>query len=124
MLNAFFWITVIIVISAIIEMVRRKTIREKYGFVWLTIAFLISLGAIFPNYVNKLSIFLGFQYLSNFVLFFFSIINLLLIMQLTLALGKNEQQSQTLAEEIALINQKIAELEYIEKDFSVKSIEQ
>lgn len=124
MLNAFFWITVVIVISAIIEMVRRKTIREKYAFVWLTIAFLISLGAIFPNYVNKLSIFLGFQYLSNFVLFFFSIINLLLIMQLTLALGKNEQQSQTLAEEIALINQKIAELEYIEKDFSVKSIEQ
>lgn len=111
MLNAFFWITVVIVISAIIEMVRRKTIREKYAFVWLTIAFLISLGAIFPNYVNKLSIFLGFQYLSNFVLFFFSIINLLLIMQLTLALGKNEQQSQTLAEEIALINQKIAELE-------------
>lgn len=91
-------------------MIRRKAIREKYAFVWLSIALLISLGAIFPNFVNRLSQFLGFQFLSNFVLFFFSIINLLLIMQLTLSLGKNEQQAQTLAEEIALLNSKVTEL--------------
>jgi len=115
MLNTFFWITVVIVIVSIFEMIRRKAIREKYAFVWLLIASLIALGAIFPNFVNRLSLFLGFQYLSNFVLFFFSIINLLLIMQLTLSLGKNEQKSQTLAEEIALINGKLDKL--------IKSIE-
>jgi hypothetical protein len=63
-------------------------------------------AAIFPENVNKLSSLLGFQYLSNFVLFFLSIINLFIAMQLSLSIGKSENQIQTLAEELALLKSK------------------
>lgn len=110
MLSTFFWLVVVIVISIIFEMVRRKVIREKYAFVWLSIAVIISIGAIFPKFVNKISFLLGFQYLSNFVLFFLSVMNLLLIMQLTLSLGKVENESRDLAEEVALLRGKLENL--------------
>lgn len=70
-------------------------------------ALIIVAGSLFPNIVNEISKKLGFQYLSNFVLFFFAIINMLIAMQLSLSIGKAENQIQNLAEEIALLNQKI-----------------
>lgn len=108
MLNLTFWTVVVILIVAIIELLRRKVIREKYAIVWLLMAFLLVGGALFPNLVNQISRNLGFQYLSNFVLFLFAVINLLIAMQLSLSLGKVENQAQTLAEEIALIKESIS----------------
>jgi hypothetical protein len=66
-------------------------------------------GALFPNLVNQFSRLLGFQFLSNFVLFIFGIINLFIAMQLSLSIGKAENQIQTLAEEIALLKLKAHE---------------
>jgi hypothetical protein len=71
-------------------------------------ALLLVAGAVSPSSVNQLSKFLGFQYLSNFVLFIFAVINMFIAMQLSLSLGKVENQVQTLAEEIALLNEKIS----------------
>jgi hypothetical protein len=108
MLNVTFWAIVIVLIFAIIELLRRKVIQEKYAIVWLIMALLLVAGAVSPSSVNQLSKFLGFQYLSNFVLFIFAVINMFIAMQLSLSLGKVENQVQTLAEEIALLNEKIS----------------
>jgi hypothetical protein len=105
MLNYTYWVIVIILIGSIFELLRRKVLREKYAIVWLVMALMLIAGALFPNLVNRLSRQLGFQYLSNFVLFLFAVINLLIAMQLSLSLGKVENQAQTLAEEIALIKE-------------------
>ena len=106
MLNTTFWLIVILLIGAIMELLRRKVVREKYAIVWLVMASLIIFGALFPNLINQFSKSLGFQYLSNFVLLFFGLINLLIAMQLSLSIGKAENQIQTLAEEIAILKAK------------------
>lgn len=106
MLNTTFWLIVILLIGAIMELLRRKVLREKYAIVWLVMAALIIIGALFPNLINQFSKSLGFQYLSNFVLLFFALINLLIAMQLSLSIGKAENQIQTLAEEIAILKAK------------------
>ena len=106
MLNATYWVVVVLLLSSIIELLRRKFLREKYAIVWLAMAVALLAAAIFPENVNKLSSLLGFQYLSNFVLFFLSIINLFIAMQLSLSIGKSENQIQTLAEELALLKSK------------------
>lgn len=100
------WLVILTVLLIIFELLRRKVIREKYAVVWLFVAALIIVGALFPNQVNKVSQILGFQVLSNFVLLFFGVITLFIVMQLSLALGKVEDQTQTLAEEIALLKNK------------------
>lgn len=110
MLNSTFWIIVILLLGSILELLRRKVLREKFAIVWLALALALMIGAIFPNLVNEISRNLGFQYLSNFVLFIFGVINFLIAMQLSLSISKSETQIQTLAEEVALINSKLDSL--------------
>lgn len=110
MLNLTFWIVVILLVVIVIEMLRRKVLLEKYAIVWIVTATLFMFGALFPEVVNRLSKFLGFQFLSNFVLFLFSVINLFIAMQLSLSLSKAEHQNQTLAEEVGLLNMKLKNL--------------
>lgn len=107
MLNTTYWIVVILLLISIVELLRRKVLREKYAVVWLGLATLLILGAIYPEKVNQLSRAIGFQYLSNFVLFIFIILNIFISMQLSLSIGKAENQIQSLAEEIAIINAKL-----------------
>lgn len=106
MLNSTFWIIVVLLLGSIIELLRRKVLREKFAMVWLSLAIALILGALFPDLVNKLSRYLGFQYLSNFVLFFFGVLNFLIAMQLSLSISKSENQIKTLAEEVAILNSK------------------
>lgn len=96
------WTVVVILLVFIFELLRRKVIREKYAVVWLVLGFTLMFGIVFPDSINKLSQLLGFQFLSNFVLFVFVVINLMISMQLTLSLGKAENQIQNLTEELAL----------------------
>ncbi len=107
MLNLTFWFVVIFLLIAIFELLRRKVLREKYAVVWLGLGALLILGALLPEKVNQLSRLLGFQYLSNFVLFIFIILNIFISMQLSLSIGKAENQIQTLAEEVAILKSKL-----------------
>lgn len=90
-------------------MLRRKTLREKYAIVWLGMAGAILVSAAFSNLLNQISRFLGFQFLSNFVLLLFGLVNLIVAMHLSVVVGKTEDQNQTLAEEVALLKAKISE---------------
>lgn len=102
-----FWIALSLILFSIFELLRRKFISEKYAIVWIALGFMLILGAVLPDQVNKISQFLGFQVLSNFVLFIFALVNLFIIMQLSFGLGKTESQIQTLAEELALLKSTI-----------------
>ncbi len=96
-------------IALIVTLIRKKTLAEKYALTWLVMAVLILIGTTFSNKINELSKILGFQYLSNFILLVFGIINLIIIMQLSVILGKVEDQNQELAAEIALIKDKFSD---------------
>ena len=100
-------VTVIVTLVLIFELLRRKALREKYAFVWLMTALLILIGSIFPNAVFQLSAALGFETFSNFVLVFSGLIIVFITMQLSLELGKIEDQNQRLAEELALLRLKL-----------------
>lgn len=110
-MNLTYWLVVFILIFSIFEMLRRNVLEEKYAIVWLFLGTTIIVGAIFPETLYKLSRFMGFQVLSNFVLFFFGLINLLIVMQLSLTLGKSEKAIQELAQEIGLLKSELEELQ-------------
>lgn len=87
----------------VLELLRRRALREKYAAIWLVTGGLTVVGAFAPGVVHKISSALGFEVASNFVFFSIIVLLLLVLMQVTLELGKVEGQIQTLAEEIALI---------------------
>lgn len=97
---------VLAVLIVIFEMLRRKVLREKFAIIWLTTAIVTIVASLFPYEVNRLSRILGFQTLSNFIFLILGIVNLLVLMHLSLIVGKTEDQVQTLAEEIAILKDK------------------
>ena len=102
-------VTILITLVFIFELLRRKALREKYAFVWIVTALVLIVGSLFPELAIKMSNALGFATIASFLMVFFGIIILFITMQLSLELGKVEDQNQRLAEELALLKMESAE---------------
>ena len=109
MLTVTMGVTIFFTVIFVFELLRRKALREKYAFVWIVTALLLVVGALFPNLAIRLSTFLGFATIASFLMVFFGLIMLFITMQLSLELGKVEDQNQRLAEELALLKLKSVE---------------
>jgi hypothetical protein len=109
MLKVTIGVTIFFTLVFIFELLRRKALREKYAFVWIVTALLLIVGTLFPNVAIRLSTFLGFATIASFLMVFFGLIMLFITMQLSLELGKVEDQNQRLAEELALLKLKSVE---------------
>ena len=96
-------VTILVTLVFIFELLRRKALREKYAFVWIVTALILIVGSVFPEFAIKISNALGFATIASFLMVFFGIIILFITMQLSLELGKVEDQNQRLAEELALL---------------------
>jgi hypothetical protein len=109
MLKVTMGVTIFFALVFIFELLRRKALREKYAFVWIVTALLLVAGALSPDLAIRLSTVLGFATIASFLMVFFGLIMLLITMQLSLELGKVEDQNQRLAEELALLKLKSLE---------------
>jgi hypothetical protein len=96
-------VTILVTLIFIFELLRRKALREKYAFVWIVTALILIVGSLFPEFAIEISNTLGFATIASFLMVFFGIIILFITMQLSLELGKVEDQNQRLAEELALL---------------------
>lgn len=85
------------------EMLRRRHLREKYAVLWGTVAIVALLVALFPGILTTLSKLLGVEVPSNLLLFLASLLLLLTSIQHSVELGRLEERTRTLAEEIALL---------------------
>jgi hypothetical protein len=100
--RTFFIIFAVITILIVIELLRRSVLREKYAVFWALIATTFFVFAIFPAAPSKISQSLGFETTSNFILALVIGMLMLVVMQLSLEVGKLEDKIQTLAEESGL----------------------
>jgi len=109
MLKVTMGVTILFALIFMFELLRRKALREKYAFIWIVTALILVAGTLFPNLAIRLSTALGFATIASFLLVFFGFIILFITMQLSLELGKVEDQNQRLAEELALLKLKSIE---------------
>jgi hypothetical protein len=91
------------VLVLLFEMMRRRRLREKYAIIWAIVAFGIALLAVFPAILTEATSLLGLQVPSNLLFFGGSIVILMLTLQHSSELGRLEERTRTLAEEIALL---------------------
>jgi hypothetical protein len=104
--RTFFIIFAVITILIVIELLRRSVLREKYAAFWALIATTFFVFAIFPAAPSNISQSLGFETTSNFILALVIGMLMLVVMQLSLEVGKLEDKIQSLAEESALSRQR------------------
>lgn len=85
------------------EMLRRQRLREKYAVIWVVVVAATVTLAIFPQLLTWAAEVLGVQVPAN--LLFFGAIMLLLVIsiQLSYEIGRLEERTRTLAEEVALL---------------------
>ena len=101
----------VIALVSVIELLRRRRLRERHAIWWILAAILALVGALFPASVAWLATVLGVGVPSNLV-FFISIVLLFLVnLQHSAELTDLEDKTRTLAEESALQKVRLERLE-------------
>ena len=99
------------IVGLVVEMLRRKKLREKYAALWLIVGVLTLVLAAFPRMLNVVAEFVGVQLPSN-LLFAMSILMLLgVCLHLSWEISVVEDETRTLAEEVAILRVQVEELD-------------
>jgi hypothetical protein len=99
----------VVVLVAIVEMMRRHRHREKYAVIWFLVAVGVLGLALFPGLLAATADLVGVQVPANLLFFVGSLVLLVLTLQHSYELGRLEEKTRTLAEELALLRLELTE---------------
>lgn len=92
-----------LVLALMIELLRRRQLREKYAALWLLVGFVAMLLAVSPGLLRWVAEVLGFEVPAN-LLFFGALLLLLGVsVHLSWELSRVEDETRTLAEEVGIL---------------------
>jgi hypothetical protein len=100
----------VLTLVVLFEMLRRQRLREKYALIWVVVALSTVLLVIFPSLLDRASALVGVQVPANLLFFAASMMLLLLSIQFSYEIGRLEDRTRTLAEEVALLRLRLEEL--------------
>lgn len=91
----------------VIELLRRRRLREKYAVIWVIISVGTAILALFPGLLSAGAALVGIQTPSN-LLFLVSLVTLFAVsLQLSGEIGQLEDQTRRLAEEIGVLRMRL-----------------
>ena len=94
----------VLVLAVVIELLRRRQLKEKYAILWLVTAVAIIPLGMYPGLLDAVSRSLGIATGASLVLFLAIAFLLFVCMHLSWEVSRLEEETRVLAEEIALIN--------------------
>jgi hypothetical protein len=93
----------IITLSLLFEMMRRQRLREKYAVFWALVAVVTLVIALFPGLLEWTAKLVGVAVPANLLFFAASMLLLAVSVQHSSELGRLEDRTRTLAEEVGLL---------------------
>lgn len=107
-------VTIVVAVVAfafVFELLRRRRLREKYAFLWVVVAGITVLLAIFPSLLIRAAGLIGIATPSN-LLFLVSLLILFAVsLQLSMEVGVLEEQTRRLAEKVGALQLRLEDLE-------------
>ena len=91
-------------------LLRRRRLREKYAMTWLVVAVAVCVLGAFPQVMATISSTVGVTTPSNFVFALALILLLGVCIQLSVEITGLEEETRTLAEELALVKFNVEQL--------------
>lgn len=91
----------------IVELLRRRQLTEKYAVLWLGVGVGIVLLAVFPGLLVAAADLLGVAVPANLLFFVAGIVLLLVCVQLSFETSRLEDETRSLAEEVALLRREL-----------------
>jgi hypothetical protein len=93
----------VVTLALLFEMMRRQRLREKYAVFWALVAVMTLVVAAFPALLNAAASLVGVAVPANLLFFVASMLLLVVSVQHSSELGRLEERTRTLAEEVALL---------------------
>lgn len=100
----------------VIEMLRRRRLRERHAGWWIVAGVFAILISIFPDLLGRLSSLLGFEIPVNLVFFLSLFLLFLVALQHSSELTTVESQNRKLVEKLVLLENRVNKLESKLKD--------
>ena len=100
----------VLILVVLFELLRRRHLREKYAVTWAMVAFGVLVLTIFPSLLTIASDVVGVDVPANLLFFLASLVLMVLTVQHSYELGRLEDKTRTLAEELALVRMELDEL--------------
>lgn len=105
------FVLAVIILALVLDLLRRKKIREKYAALWLVVGAAITVLGAFPQLLRIASELVGVSVPSN-LLFALGILFMLgVLLHLSVEISSVEDETRTLAEEVAILRAQLEALE-------------
>lgn len=103
-----FEIICVVVASVILitYLVKKDKLPIKYALLWYIPILIILILLLFPSILSYVSIFLGFEVLSNMIVYLVLGILLFITLSLTVIVSKQKKQIYLLIQEVSLLKEK------------------
>jgi len=99
----------VVLVVLIIELVRRRKLREEYSWLWLSLSVMMFVLALWPGLLDLITDLIG-AVLSTSTLFFFALVFLILInVQFSVEISSLRNQVKNLAQQLAILESSIGE---------------
>lgn len=100
----------VVTVSVLLEMLRRRQIRQKYAVTWMLVGVAVAVVAINPQWFNEAAHSLGVINPPDLLAVIAALFLLLVTVHMSWELGRLEDRSRLLAEEVALLRSDLDDL--------------
>ena len=103
-------ILALVTVGVITFLMRSRRIREKYAAAWMVLAAAVVVLGAFPGLLARLATALGVVTPVNLLFFVAGLVLLIVCVQFSVEISTLEEETRTLAEEIALLSLTVEQL--------------
>ena len=87
----------------ILEMVRRRKLREEYSILWLSGGFVVLVLSVKQDWLNRISAAVGIAYPPSLLFLVGMLFIVLILIHFSITISKLKQMNRQIAQEIALM---------------------
>lgn len=99
----------LIIVLTVVELIRRRKLREEYAMLWLIASAVLVVFAIFPRLLWQISSWLGVYYLTVLIIACVGFLSLMAI-HFAMAISRLNEDTRQVAQKLALLEQKLSQL--------------
>lgn len=92
-----------LLVILLIQLLRRRRIKEKYAGLWIAVALGVVILGAFPNLAVKVARLVGVELPANLVFASALVVLLIVCVQLSIGVSALDERVRTLTEEVALL---------------------
>lgn len=99
------------ILAIVINLVRRKNLKENYAILWVITCVVLTAVPLFINYLDKVSYAIGITYPPAFIYLIALIFILVLNLHFSVTVSKLSEQNKNLIQDQGILEKKVQDLE-------------